>query len=117
MSLPLLLVASTTALVEERVRGTLDVLLTTPLSSRSIVLTKWWNVYRKLPLLLALPALTGAVLAWETGGWFWAGLLVVSVLSSAAFWTSIGLALSTWVPRLGRAISSAAIVYTLINLG
>ena len=117
MSLPLLLVGSTTALVEERARGTLDVLLTTPLSSRSIVLTKWWNVYRKLPLLLALPALTGAVLAWESGGWFWAGLLVVSALSSAAFWTSIGLALSTWVPRLGRAISSAAVVYALINLG
>jgi ABC-type transport system involved in multi-copper enzyme maturation permease subunit len=117
ISLPLVLVASTTALVEERVRGTLDVLMTTPISSRSIVLTKWWSVYRKIPLLLALPALTCAVLAWETGGWFSAGVLLVSVLSSAAFWTSIGLALSTWVPRLGRAISAAAIVYALINLG
>jgi hypothetical protein len=68
-------------------------------------------------LLLALPALTCAVLASETGGWFSAGVLLVSVLSSAAFWTSIGLALSTWVPRLGRAISAAAIVYALINLG
>ncbi len=117
MSLPLLLVASTTALVEERARGTLDVLMTTPISSRSIVLTKWWSVYRRVPLLLALPALTAAVLARESGGWFMAGLLVLSVLSSAAFWTSIGLALSTWVPRLGRAISTAAIAYALINLG
>ncbi len=55
-NLPLLLIVSvTTALVEERVRGSLDVLLTTPLSSRSLVLAKWWSVYRRVPWLLFLP--------------------------------------------------------------
>jgi ABC-type transport system involved in multi-copper enzyme maturation permease subunit len=117
MSLPLLIVAATTALVEERVRGSLDVLLTTPISSRSIVLTKWWSVYRRVPLLLALPALMAAVLAWMSGEWLTAALLVLFILSSAAFWTSIGLAISAWVPRLGRAVSLAAVLYAMIALG
>jgi ABC-type transport system involved in multi-copper enzyme maturation permease subunit len=117
MGLPLMLLAATTSLVEERVRGSLDVLLTTPISSRNIVLTKWWSVYRKVPRLLALPALLGAVLAWGSGRWFVAGVLVLSILSSAAFWTSIGLALSTSVPRLGRAVSMAAALYVLVSVG
>jgi ABC-type transport system involved in multi-copper enzyme maturation permease subunit len=117
MGLPLLLLAATTALVEERVRGSLEVLLTTPLSSRNIVLTKWWSVYRKVTRLLALPAILGAVLAWGSGRWFAAGLLVLYTLSGAALWTSIGLALSTWVPRLGRAVSIAAALYVLVSVG
>src|SRR5262249_24948934 len=38
----LLSVAAATSLGEERQRGSLDVLLVTPLSTRSIVLGKWW---------------------------------------------------------------------------
>jgi ABC-type transport system involved in multi-copper enzyme maturation permease subunit len=117
MGLPLLLLAATTALVEERVRGSLDVLLTTPISSRNIVLTKWWSVYGKVMRLLALPALLAGVLAWWSGRWSAAGLLVLYILSSAALWTSIGLALSTWVPRLGRAVSMAAALYVLVSVG
>ena len=41
-----------TTLTEERVRGSLDILMSTPLSTRSIVLGKWWASYRRmLPLV------------------------------------------------------------------
>ena len=38
-----------TALAEERTRGSLDVLMTTPLSTDRIVLAKWWGAYRVVP--------------------------------------------------------------------
>ena len=44
-----------TALAEERVRGSLDVLLTTPLSTRSIVIAKWWGAYRSVLLMTLMP--------------------------------------------------------------
>jgi ABC-type transport system involved in multi-copper enzyme maturation permease subunit len=117
MGLPLLLIAAATALVEERVRGSLDVLLATPLSTRSIVLAKWWSVLWHLPRLLALPAAVAAVLAAGQGHWKSAALLIGFVVSAAAAWTSVGLALSTWIPRLGRAVSAAVGLYTLVSLG
>ena len=42
IGLPLVLISSATAVVEERARGSLDLLLATPLSTRQIVLAKWW---------------------------------------------------------------------------
>jgi len=117
MGLPLLLTLATTALVEERARGTLDVLLATPISSRSIVLAKWWSVFRELPRLLVLPALVATVWACVTEHEFAVLRLLLFVLSAAAFWTSIGLAVSTWVSKLGRAIALAVVLYALANLG
>jgi ABC-type transport system involved in multi-copper enzyme maturation permease subunit len=117
IGLPVLLLASVTALVEERARGSLDVLLATPLSTRSIVLAKWWGAFRELPRLLALPVGVAAMTAWQNNTWPLLGMLFLFIISAAAFWTSVGLALSTWVSRLGRAISSAVILYALIALG
>jgi ABC-type transport system involved in multi-copper enzyme maturation permease subunit len=117
VGLPLLLIAAATALVEERVRGSLDVLLATPLSTRSIVLAKWWSVFGQSPRLLLLPAVLAAVLARDTGNWPTAALFLVFVVAAAAAWTSIGLALSTWIPRLGRAVSASVALYTFISLG
>jgi ABC-type transport system involved in multi-copper enzyme maturation permease subunit len=117
MGLVLLLVSATTALVEERARGSLDVLLATPLSTRRIVLTKWWGVFRQLPLLLPLPTLVAATLTWEKGNWPACGLLVLFLVATGAAWTSIGLALSTWIERVGRALTAAVILYALVGLG
>ncbi|WP_422928194.1 ABC transporter permease [Singulisphaera sp. PoT] len=117
MGLPLLLIAAATALVEERSRGSLDILLTTPLSSRSVVLAKWWSVYRELPRLLWLPTLVGLVLAGITEKWLGLLQLVLFITVITAAWTSIGLALSTWISRLSRAIAAAVILYTLASLG
>jgi ABC-type transport system involved in multi-copper enzyme maturation permease subunit len=117
MGLAFLLVSATTALVEERARGSLDILLATPLSTRRIVLTKWWSVFRQLPLLLPLPTLVAATLVWEKGNWPICGLLVLFFVATGAAWTSIGLALSTWIERLGRALTAAVILYALVGLG
>jgi ABC-type transport system involved in multi-copper enzyme maturation permease subunit len=117
IGLPILLLASVTALVEERARGSLDVLLATPLSTRSIVLAKWWGAFRELPRILVLPVGVAAMTAWQNDTWQLLEMLFLFIVSAAAFWTSVGLALSTWVSRLGRAISSAVVLYVLIALG
>ena len=39
------------------VRGSLDLLMSTPLSTRTIVLGKWWAVFRVVPVLAVIPAL------------------------------------------------------------
>ena len=57
IGLLLLSVSAATSLAEERVRGSLDVLMTTPLSTRQIVLGKWLGTFRLVPLLAVLPAL------------------------------------------------------------
>ncbi len=53
----LLSVTSATSLAEERQRGSLDVLLTTPLSTARIVWAKWWSTFRIVPLLSLSPVL------------------------------------------------------------
>lgn len=116
-ALPLLLVAAATALVEERARGSLDVLLTTPLSSKSIVLAKWWSVFRELATVSVLPVLVAALLAWKTGRWSGLLLFVLQVVTAGAAWTSLGLALSTWLRRVGRAIAWVIILYAFVGLG
>jgi ABC-type transport system involved in multi-copper enzyme maturation permease subunit len=117
IGLPRLLLSSTTALVEERARGALDVLLATPVSTRSIVLAKWWGAFRALPQMIIFPLLAAGVLAWQNEAWSALGLLVAFILAGAAFWTSVGLTISTWVPRLGRAVSVAASLYAVVALG
>jgi ABC-type transport system involved in multi-copper enzyme maturation permease subunit len=117
IGLPLLVITATTAMVEERSRGSLDILLTTPLSSRGIVLAKWWSVFQQIAFLLVLPAINGVVLAWGTDQWPLVGWAVLYLLACGAGWTSIGLALSTWISRLGRAVFTAVALYTIFSLG
>jgi ABC-type Na+ efflux pump permease subunit len=99
----LLSVSAATALAEERVRGNLDILLTTPLSTRSIVWGKWWGTFRAVPLLAIGPGAVAAALARESGRWEGAVLFVGLFLAYGAAVTSLGLALATWVHRLDLA--------------
>jgi ABC-type transport system involved in multi-copper enzyme maturation permease subunit len=131
----LLLLSATapTALAEERARGSLDVLLATPLSTRSIVLAKWWGAYRRVLVLAVMTVyvsvfLAGAVL--DIPGWavnvrfvkaavplnVWDRILAVccavaEFLVSSAVIVSLGVALATWVRRLNRAIVLSVIAY------
>jgi ABC-type transport system involved in multi-copper enzyme maturation permease subunit len=124
-----------TALAEERARGSLDVLLATPLSTRSIVLAKWWGTYRRVLVLAVMTAyvsvfLAGAVL--DIPGWalnlrfarsavplsVWDRILAVccavaEFLVSCAVIVSLGLALATWVRKLNRAIVLSVSAYFL----
>jgi ABC-type transport system involved in multi-copper enzyme maturation permease subunit len=117
IGLPLIVIFATTATVEERSRGSLDILLATPLSSRAIVWAKWWSVFQLVALLLILPSIVLLAVAWESAAWSSVAWSLCFVLACAAGWTSLGLALSTWIPKLARAVTSAVVLYTALSLG
>lgn len=113
------------SLSEERRRGSLDVLMTTPISTRAIVLGKWLSLFRTVPWLTIGPGLLGLALAshpslrglrdpkmlWVDRLWI-AALIVATILAHGAAIISLGLALATWLRRETRAIgvSIAALV-------
>jgi ABC-type transport system involved in multi-copper enzyme maturation permease subunit len=117
IGLLLLSVASVTALAEERVRGTLDVLLTTPLSTRSILWGKWWGTYRSVPWLIWLPLLVAGSVAFANDHWSGVLLVAAMVLVYGAAVTSWGLALATWIARLGRALAVSVSLFVLATVG
>jgi hypothetical protein len=128
-----------TALAEERVLGSLDVLLATPLSTGSILGAKWWGMYRRVLVLAIVPVYGSLFLAATTldsPSWAWLlrvpkpvvplnawDRLLVAVfcpadfLASGAMIVSWGLLLATWVPRLGRAVALSVIVFFLLGIG
>ncbi len=119
----LLSVSACTSLAEERQRGSLDVLLTTPLSTRSIVMGKWWGSFRMVPLLAILPILMVTFAALERGAVlensaFVAPVLIgLIVLSYGAWITSMGLFLATRVKKFGRAVGIAVACYLVVAVG
>ena len=121
-SIGLLLLAASagTALSEERVRGSLDVLLATPMTTRSIVWGKWWGTYRRVPWLAFWPGLIAfAILPTNASAEAIAivYLIPLIILAQGAALVSLGLALATWIARGGRAIAwtVAALVASLIG--
>jgi ABC-type transport system involved in multi-copper enzyme maturation permease subunit len=117
VGLLLLCVDAATGLMEERVSGSLDILLSTPLSTRSILAGKWAGTFRRVPQLLFAPFLTTLFLAWESGGWVayvnYLGLL----LAYSALIVSLGLGLATWQHRLERAIALCVAAYVILSIG
>jgi ABC-type transport system involved in multi-copper enzyme maturation permease subunit len=123
--------AAPTALAEERARGSVDVLMTTPLSTDRIVLAKWWGAYRVVPALALLPALGALCIAatapefplvmgrvWSTPAplvWIdrmaYVCLPVGMLLTQGAAVVSVGLALATWSRRVGRAVAISVTAY------
>ncbi|MFO0958690.1 MAG: ABC transporter permease subunit [Isosphaeraceae bacterium] len=105
------------ALAEERTRGSLDILLSTPLSTPSIVWAKWWGIFRSVPPLVVIPGVMQLLLANPDRRWL--GFFVSSalLLASGALITSFGLAVSLATPRLGRAIGLSVGGYVAMTLG
>ncbi len=116
-----LLVLSVTAsasLAEERARGSLDLLMTTMLSTPQILLGKWLGTYRAVPLLAVLPAIVGFGFTYdEPDRWPRVLLIIFYVLCAGAAITSLGLALATWLPRVGSAVAATVSVYVAITAG
>jgi ABC-type transport system involved in multi-copper enzyme maturation permease subunit len=110
----LLSISAATSLAEERQRGSLDVLLATPLSTRSIVMGKWLGAFRAVPLLTVLPVLIAAALATHSGFALGPVLIGGLVVAYGAAITSLGLALATWLPQMGRAIGLTAGLYLVV---
>jgi ABC-type Na+ efflux pump permease subunit len=110
-------VIAATSLAEERVRGSLDVLMTTPMSTAEIVIGKWLGTFRLVPPLAILPMLVIIGVAEHQTRWPVALLAGAFVLSSGAAVTSLGLAMATWNARLGRAVGLTVTLYLLITVG
>lgn len=117
IGLLLLSISAAASLAEERDRGSLDVIMATPLSSREILWGKWWGTFAMIPRLAILPIWVIIALAMVGGWWLGPLLLIGLMLALSAMITSLGLALATWVPRLGRAISLCVVAYMVITLG
>ncbi len=117
VGLLLLSVNAVTSLAEERTRGSLDVLLTTPLSTRSILVGKWGGAFRTVPQLLFAPAVTSLLIACDSGRWIKYLHFLALLLAYSAMIVSMGLALATWQSRLGRAAASCVAGYVALSIG
>lgn len=119
IGLPLLGILAATSLAGERSRGQLDVTLTTPLSSRSIVLARARALVLRLPGFLIVPAAIAAAHASWNGPITWAGAVLVVALGATYGLSTIaiGLALALWLRRPGLAVAATLGVLTAIWLG
>ena len=117
LGLLLLSVGAATSLAEERVRGSLDVLLCTPLSTRAILVGKWWGSFLQAAQVLVWPAILAGILVIESGHWISYLLLLGLITAYCAVITSLGLVLATWVSRLGRAVALTVSVCVAFSIG
>jgi ABC-type transport system involved in multi-copper enzyme maturation permease subunit len=107
----LISVSASSSLAEERARGSLDVLLATPLSTRTILEGKWLGSFRHIAYVVLWPAITTGILAAKSGLWAGYILLLALILAYGAVITSLGLAMAIWISRLGRAIALCVSIY------
>jgi ABC-type transport system involved in multi-copper enzyme maturation permease subunit len=117
IGLLLLSVSAATTLAEERDRGSLEVIMTTPLTAREIVWGKWWGTIATVPRLAILPIWVGIGAAMVSGGGDGFILMVGLLLAYAAAITSFGLAVATWIKRLGPVVVINVVAYVLIAAG
>jgi ABC-type transport system involved in multi-copper enzyme maturation permease subunit len=117
IGLLLLSISAPLALAEERDRGSLDVINTTALRTRSIVWGKWLGTFAIVPRMAILPLWIVVALALITGRWQGVLLLVVTLGAAAAVITSLGLALATWSARANRAVAASLLAYVLWTVG
>lgn len=134
VGLLLVTVRAVTALADERVRGSLDILLVTPIPTREIVRAKWRAAFELVPLVLAMPAavllirlLAGLTKRWigPPNRWFgydgsnWTALVLACAqpLCFAAMMVGLGLFLATYVKRFGRAVGIAVAAYVALAPG
>jgi ABC-type transport system involved in multi-copper enzyme maturation permease subunit len=133
--------AAPTVLAEERVRGSLDVLLVAPASTASIVVAKWLGLYRWVLVLLPLPLLAGVLDAASATATptivpslppkvrlpppiplrtldrvATPALGTADFLASGALLVGLGVALGTWVRRQGRALALSVAAYFALGI-
>ena len=70
-----------------------------------------------VPRLAILPIWVAAGAAMITDGGIGLVLMIGLILAYAAAITSLGLAVATWVPRLGRVITVSVMAYVLVAVG
>lgn len=120
-------VYSVTSLADERSRGNLDILLTTPLTTRAIVWAKWRSAFGRTPWLVVLPVTMAIVQSFQGSTRFTFGrcqspvyipfliaLLAIMPITVGAFLASMSLYLVTRLRQFGRAVGVAVAVYILL---
>ncbi len=109
---------SATSLAEERTRGSLDLLLCTPLSTWQIVSGKWLGALRAVPFLMILPTLLAGTLGCISDrGWVAASCYMLVYLGSASGAAAgLGLLMATWFSRVGRAAAATVAVAVGVNI-
>jgi ABC-type transport system involved in multi-copper enzyme maturation permease subunit len=132
VSIGLLLVSvtSVTSLQEERLRGSMDVLLTTPLSTLQVFWGKWWGSFRLVLLLTILPTVLASApsLLVFLGRPGWEGPPIYNIAGSfmlmplviccyGASVVSLGLALAIWIKGPGKAMAASVILYLVPAVG
>ena len=85
--------------------------------TRAIVWGKWWGAFRAVPPLLVLPVAVATALSSHTGRFWGVALMAALILAYGAAITSLGLALATWIPRMGRAAALTVGLYTFMSIG
>lgn len=114
----LLSVTAATSLAEERVRGSLDVLMATPLSTRAIVLGKWLGTFRLVPSLAVLPLVVVLLTNPLNPSLPLSALLMLAFMFIfGAAIAGLGLAMATWCASLGRAVALTVSCYLLVAVG
>jgi ABC-type transport system involved in multi-copper enzyme maturation permease subunit len=129
IGLLLVSVTSVTSLQDERIRGSLDVILTTPMSTLGVFWGKWWGSYRVIFPLTVLPTLVasghfvskslddGRLPALEDSpAWFFL-LMPIVICCYGAMVVSIGLALATRIKGPGKAMAASVVIYVLMTIG
>ena len=117
LGLILFSVTAATSLSEERVRGSLDVLLATPMSTAAIVWGKWWGAFRGAILLAIPPTIAVTFAALPV---FHPEVIVLQfllLLAYGAALTSLGLAAGTWFPNPGRASAVTIAAVLIMTVG
>ncbi len=130
LSIGLLIVSitSVTSLQEERLRGSLDVLLTTPLSNLQIYWGKWWGGFQTVALLAVLPTLVAAAplissvagirsLTDQPRAPFDFLLMPIVAFCYGGATVSLGLGLAIMIRQGGRAMAAAVIGYVAVTVG
>lgn len=112
----LLSISAAMALAEERDRGSLDVIMATPLSTWEILRGKWWGTFAIVPRLAIFPIWVSAALAMVSGQWVGLLMMIGLILAYSAAITSLGLAVATWVPKLSRAVGWCVVAYVAVSL-
>jgi len=102
-------IAAATAWDEDRARGGLSPILTTPLDGPTIVRETWWGVYRIVPRLALIPTVVVLIRGVFRGSPIAAGPMAVAagalVLAYGSVATGVGLWVGLRVPRAGRAVA------------
>jgi hypothetical protein len=131
IGLLLLVIRAVSSLADQRSRGSLDILATTPYTTPDMLWAKWRAAFATVPRLLMLPWLVAICVWWNRPHVFRRDdpigdaiqafvemtLVLLQPFACAAMLTSLGLFLALQMKNFGRAVGAATAIYIALSLG